>query len=216
MSNPSTAARTDFVSVHGLLLLVSFLALALVPTEARVWPVPLILPLGLYSFLVCLHPTLRSSVTWTRVGLRTRAVLLSTTAAIVASCAVLALYQIYVAPGMSHLYRYIPFGSFGGFVVGGALFCVFNAVFEEIVFRGILFDALRAARGLPVALVVTAVAFGFGHYGGYPPGWVGGVMAGFYGLVLGLLRLHSRGLGAPIVAHVFADATILVLLAEYG
>ena len=138
------------------------------------------------------------------------------TVVIVASSAVLFLYQVYAAPDLEHLHRYLPLERLGGFVVGGAIFSVCNAILEEIVFRGVLFDAVRAARGLPTALIVTSVAFGIGHYGGYPPGAAGGVLAGIYALALGILRVHSGGLGASIVAHVFADATIVTILARYG
>ena len=37
-------------------------------------------------------------------------------------------------------------------------------------------------------------------------------MAGVWGLLLGVLRLRSRGLLAPYVTHIAADATIVVLM----
>jgi membrane protease YdiL (CAAX protease family) len=150
------------------------------------------------------------------VGSWSPAVFLHMTVVIVASVAVLFLYQVYAAPDLANLHRYLPLGRLGGFVVGGAIFSVCNAILEEIVFRGVLFDAVRAARGLPMALIVTSVAFGIGHYGGYLPGVAGAVLAGIYAPALGILRVHSGGLGASIVAHVFADATIVTILARYG
>jgi membrane protease YdiL (CAAX protease family) len=92
--------------------------------------------------------------------------------------------------------------------VAGAFFSAFNALLEEVIFRGILLDALTAAIGASWAVVVQAVAFGVGHVHGYPPGPLGIALAAMYGLMLGLLRQRSGGLAAPWVAHVFADATI--------
>ena len=66
--------------------------------------------------------------------------------------------------------------------------------------------------GLPAAVVLQALAFGVLHLHGVPNGPVGMVMAGVWGLLLGVLRLRSRGLLAPYVTHIAADATIVVLM----
>jgi membrane protease YdiL (CAAX protease family) len=55
--------------------------------------------------------------------------------------------------------------------------------------------------------------FGIGHLGGYPPGLLGALLATLYGVALGLLRHFSKGIGAAVVAHVFADATIFGIVA---
>ena len=93
------------------------------------------------------------------------------------------------------------------------VFSFLNALLEEIIFRGILLDALDSQIGLRWALLVQAVVFGTGHMlGGYPPGVVGAVLAAIYGLMLVMLRVHSRGLAAPYLAHVVADATIALMV----
>ncbi len=58
---------------------------------------------------------------------------------------------------------------------------------------------------------MQAVAFGVAHLTGFPSGRAGALMAGGWGLLLGVLRVTSRGMAAPYAAHVAADATIAVL-----
>lgn len=68
---------------------------------------------------------------------------------------------------------------------------------EELAFRGMAYNAL-AKRGLPTVWVIaiTTLAFSLFHL---EPLRAPILLAS--GLVLGLLRWRTRGLGAPIVAH---------------
>jgi len=97
-------------------------------------------------------------------------------------------------------------------VAAGAGFSLLNAAVEEVIFRGVLQTALERVTGPIVAIVVQAVAFGVLHIVGVPTGVIGAVMAGGWGMLLGLMRWRTRGLLAPYVAHVAADATIFVML----
>ena len=94
----------------------------------------------------------------------------------------------------------------------GAGFSLFNAAVEEAIFRGVLQTALERVSGPVVAIVVQAVAFGVLHVVGVPTGVVGALMAGGWGLLLGLMRWRTQGLLAPYVAHVAADGTIFLML----
>jgi membrane protease YdiL (CAAX protease family) len=67
-----------------------------------------------------------------------------------------------------------------------------------------------------IALAATTVLFALGHLHGYPPGPLGAVLAGIFGLALGLLRLWTGGLGLAIAVHVCVDATIFGLLSCSG
>ena len=97
-------------------------------------------------------------------------------------------------------------------LVGGVGFSLVNAAVEEAVFRGVLQTALERVDGPVVAVVVQAAAFGLLHVVGVPAGAVGAVMAGTWGLLLGVMRWRTRGILAPYVAHVAADATIVCML----
>ena len=74
---------------------------------------------------------------------------------------------------------------------------------EEVVLRGVLFDALQQSAGdLPAALV-TSLAFALIHVPLY--GWQVVPLDFGVGIWFAGLRLTSGGAGAPTVAHLLAD-----------
>lgn len=97
-------------------------------------------------------------------------------------------------------------------VLAGAGFSLLNAAVEEAIFRGVLQGALHRVSGPVLAVVVQALAFGVLHVVGIPTGVVGAVMAGAWGVLLGVMRWRTGGIVAPYVAHVAADATIFCML----
>ena len=97
-------------------------------------------------------------------------------------------------------------------LAGGAVFAVLNATLEEVIWRGVLQPSLTAAWGARVAVVLQAASFGAQHAHGFPRGLLGVFLAGSWAVMLGLLRQHARGLLAPVLAHIVADATIAALV----
>jgi membrane protease YdiL (CAAX protease family) len=79
----------------------------------------------------------------------------------------------------------------------------FVAVAEELVFRGVLFDAVARAAGVFAACAVCAVAFAIVHVPLY--GWQALPLDIAVGVWLGGLRMLSGGVAAPAVAHTVAD-----------
>jgi membrane protease YdiL (CAAX protease family) len=77
------------------------------------------------------------------------------------------------------------------------------AALEELLLRGVLFDAVRSVSGDGVAVLVTALLFAVIHAPLY------GVQALpvdlCVGVFLGCLRVTTGGVTAPLVAHVLAD-----------
>ena len=95
----------------------------------------------------------------------------------------------------------------------GLFFVLVNAGVEEAAFRGVLLDSIHGAVGAIAALFVQAAVFGIAHYAhGVPDGPWGAVLSGGYGLMLGVIRLRSRGMLAPWIAHAITDAAIFVLI----
>src|SRR5262249_31202666 len=141
---------------------------------------------------------------WLAVGRLDVPVLAWTLAIIVVSCAALAVFHFSTAPDVSVLRAHTPRWAFDYYIAFLIVFSAVNALMEELIFRGVLFDALESQFGRWVALGVQAVVFGMGHtLGGYPPGVLGGVLATIYGLMQGGLRIYSRGLAASWAAHIF-------------
>lgn len=78
------------------------------------------------------------------------------------------------------------------------------AAVEEAIFWRMLQTALERVSGPVIAVVVQAVTFGLLHVAGVPTA----IMAGTLGLLLGVTRSRTRGVLAPYLAHVDADANI--------
>lgn len=98
-------------------------------------------------------------------------------------------------------------------VFAGLGFATLNALVEEFIFRGILWDGLeRLLSPVWLTLAIQAVIFGAIHYNGFPSGIIGMGLAAIYGAMLGVVRQQSQGLGAPVITHFFADLTIFLLI----
>lgn len=184
--------------------------------SCRQWPLIWLIPLLGYFALVGMIPPLRTSFRPWRFGTVSKTTVFATLIITLGSCAILAAFHLLTKPDVSHFGKLLPVHALGGIVVAGILFSLFNAIFEEVVFRGIFFDACAAQRGSVFAITVTSVIFGYGHMQGYPPGVLGAFLAGIYAVCLGWLRVYSGGLGLPILAHVAADATIYILVTKEG
>jgi membrane protease YdiL (CAAX protease family) len=178
----------------------------------RVWPFYLLVPLAGYALTISCVGPLRRSVNWLHLGRTGWDVVGAALAIIVVASAALLLWYVWLARDLSDMtnkLREIPFPSL---VALGLAFSIFNALLEEVLFRGILYEALDAEYGLWRAVVIQGVIFGVVHAQGVPRGAPGVVMASLYGVMLGWLRHLSRGMLWPFVAHIFADATIFLLL----
>ncbi len=77
------------------------------------------------------------------------------------------------------------------------------AALEELVFRGVLFEMVRDRSGATVALAVTTVLFALIHVPLYGIGAL--PIDVCVGVFLGCLRIATKGVTAPLVAHVVAD-----------
>ena len=183
---------------------------------AAYWPWYLAIPVFVYAGLCGMIPALRRSCAWIVLGKWDRPGLLATPLIIALSSLALILYQWTMAPDVHEFTARLPAKILGSVVLAGILFAAVNAILEELLFRGVLYDGVERQWGWKAAVLVTAAIFGIFHVHGYPPGAFGAVMAATYGLLLGWLRHRTQGLSLPILAHVFADATIFGILVHVG
>jgi len=134
---------------------------------------------------------------------------------LLSSVALVFWYQRYYWYDSSTLINYLrslnPYLLFGGIV---PLFAIFNAAFEEWLYRGVIFQTLLSTlKKVWLAILIQGIWFGAAHFlYGFPNGMVGFVMASFYGIVLGLIAWETKGILASFLMHVFADITIAILL----
>lgn len=88
---------------------------------------------------------------------------------------------------------------------------------EELVFRGVLFPALREAQSITVAVIVSAAFYGIFHqlvytaprdgFGGF---WYGLAEPTLVGVVLGLVRGATGSTRAAVAVHVGVGAFALI------
>jgi membrane protease YdiL (CAAX protease family) len=94
------------------------------------------------------------------------------------------------------------------------VFALVNAFSEEVVWRGVVQEALaRGIRSPWIVVPLQAASFALAHFeAGFPNGKLGYAMVFTWALSLGYLRIRTRGMLAPWVTHVLADATIALVL----
>ncbi len=107
----------------------------------------------------------------------------------------------------------VPRLSIIGLVAAGIGFALVNAVYEEGIFRSILFSHFRAGTGLWPAVFLQAIWFSFLHYqAGFPSGISGIVLTFVFGLMTVYLLLRSGGILMPVLLHFIADFSIFLLV----
>ena len=204
LSRPSAWAIASFGAIG--------CALNAIPGFAATWPLPLLVALGSWVLLVRRAPEGLALAVWFPRGRPDRVTWTLTVAfVVVASVALVSWFRL-AHPDVSDLSARIPAWPALALILLGVVFSVANALAEELVYRGILFGALERVWGAWPAMAIQALAFGLAHFHGFPRGWMGVALATVYGLMTGILRWRSRGLVAPLVAHVVADATIFAIL----
>jgi uncharacterized protein len=179
------------------------------------WPLPLAVILALYGLAVLATPSLRGSVRfWTR-GRVDRWSALSMVVFTVVAATALVLWRIYFAGDDIERFRgVVPDGVPAWAVLAGIVpYAMFNAAFEELVWRGALWQASEDAFGGKAALAITSLSFGLAHFRGFPSGILGVLLACIYGVMMGVVRYRTRGLFYPWVAHIFADVVIYSMVA---
>jgi len=86
---------------------------------------------------------------------------------------------------------------------GLLLFLIIGPVVEELFFRGYVYGFLRQAFGIPLSVVVSALAFAQMH-----GPWAVPQLAG--GIVFALAFEYSRNLWVPVGLHIGANSAVLL------
>ena len=215
MNETPTIQSKIWRASHGLALLVLIIATGLFPV-LRVWPWPWLVSIAAYFLLVAVVPPLRASFRPWRFGRVSTFSIVATLVIAVGSGAVLVVFHVFNRYALGFLPMLLPHRMLGSVFIAGVVVSILNGLFEEVVFRGVFFDAIEAPCGAWGAVAATAAIFGYAHMHGYPSGPLGALLAGIYGLALGWLRVITGGIGLPVIAHIAADATIFTIAARSG
>ncbi len=175
----------------------------------------LIVPILVYTALVLAARPLRKDTTWLAWGAVTPRLAVYSLVVVIVSSGALVLWYRLLHPDIAVFTRFFPPRPLYQLLVGGLGFALLNAIVEEVIYRGIIWQGLTKLIGTPWAvLVVQALFFGAAHIWGVPNGVVGVALAFIYGIMLGLIRMRAGGLLMAIITHVFADVVIFVILLE--
>jgi membrane protease YdiL (CAAX protease family) len=150
-----STAQTDWRLAHGVAFIL-LMACALAFPVLRRWPWVWLAPFVTYFVLVVCVSRLRRSMSWLRVGRLSLASITTTIAVMALTVLALVLFHTTVQPDVSDYRAAIPFDALGGVIIAGVVFTIVNATLEELVFRGVLFDALQSQWGVWVTLAATA------------------------------------------------------------
>ncbi|HJK97555.1 MAG TPA: CPBP family intramembrane glutamic endopeptidase [Polyangiaceae bacterium LLY-WYZ-14_1] len=151
---------------------------------------------------------------WRRGVLRSSDLGLALLFTAVAGAALVGWFSL-TSPDLGDLLAMIPSAPLPALVGVAVLFAAANALAEEVLYRGILFDALihRGRLGVTAAVIVQAVVFGMDHLHGFPRGAVGVGLATVYGSMMGVVRARCGGLLAPWLSHVLVDLVVFAVVA---
>jgi len=113
----------------------------------------------------------------------------------------------------NHYAEMVPDVSLPLLILMGIGFALINAVYEEGVFRSILFAHFSRVAGYPLALILQSTWFSFLHYrAGFPSGATGVGLTFVFGLMSGYLVQRTKGLLLPVLIHMVADLSIFILI----
>lgn len=96
-------------------------------------------------------------------------------------------------------------------------FAFINATVEEVYFRGILQATVsHGPDAIHTPVVLQGLFFGLIHLAptSVPHGVSGVLLTAAFGIALGYFRVLSRGLAAPIVAHLIADLGVFLIISS--
>jgi uncharacterized protein len=205
----ATAVRS-WDAVHVPLVATLYLGAFCLPVT---WPLPLVLILAGYGAALAGFPEARRTARFWRRGATDRATVLWMILFTLASAIALVAWRYGANVDMTRYGRFVPPGIPAWVLFAGVVpYAMFNAFFEELICRGILWQACEEVLGLRAALGVTSLCFGLWHYRGFPSGMLGVGLATVYGLMLGFVRVRTQGLLWPWVLHVLADTVIYALV----
>lgn len=198
-------------SLHGaLLLFLMSLAWILIPVQYAA--LQLFILFSVTTVLLWPFHVTRSAFSWVKIGRIDRVtwVLLYLTGVLSTGALILwAFWTKDLGAGLRMAQGFSHYPTWLVFAFGIPLFALFNAFAEEIVYRGVLQEALLRVFSSPVAILLQASAFAAAHVAsGFPNGVVGYVMTLVYGTMLGYVRVRTGGMLAPYLAHVLADLVI--------
>ena len=94
----------------------------------------------------------------------------------------------------------------GGFVLSLLAVGIVGPIFEELLFRGLVFGELRKVTHIRLAIVIQALIFGIYHMN-----VVQGAYAFLIGILLGYIYYRSSSILAPAIIHIAINSSSVII-----
>ena len=215
---PLSIRSGSIYTVHFNVFLLLYLLKDLYP-HLPYYPFNGLTHLVLYAYVVAMIPALRGTVGWLCMGKMTAKIWFTMATVIILGAPILVVWVREISPDLSRYASLVPNAPISVLLLYGVAFAAFNAAIEEIIWRGVMMEALDSAFGAGYcSLIIQAASFGAAHYrNGFPNNLSGSVLTFLGGLFFGLIRRKSRGMFGSWLAHFFGDmiAFALILLFVY-
>lgn len=208
-----TALRSGSSAAVDAIVMTDLLYAAVAIRVLGLWPLPAAVAVVAAFGLACRSPRAMLWRSWLRCGRSVPEAAWLLAATVVVTAVAVVAWQHFFDGQLPRAYRDAAHDQPVGLILSaGAGFALINAAVEEAQFRGVLQTSLEQLTRPAGAVLVQAAAFGLLHVVEIPTELVGAVMAGSWGVLLGVLRHRTQGILAPYVAHVAADLTIVAML----
>lgn len=112
----------------------------------------------------------------------------------------------FLAPSFERYENLANFITGGDFIPSLLTVGILGPIFEEILFRGLIFGELRKITKVRIALVIQAVLFGAMHYDVIQSSY-----AIVIGILLGFVYYRSNSIIAPMIVHIAINSSSVIL-----
>jgi membrane protease YdiL (CAAX protease family) len=180
----------------------------------RYWPISLIFPILVYYSIVLLYKK-NALKEYIPIGDITKRTILLIVMVSVVSILALMVWFFLLHPNKEQYAALFP--KVNTFILPfvGLGFAIINSLIEELMFRGIIYNNIEKyiSNNKILIILLQSIPFATLHYiGGFPNGYFGILLTFIYGILLGEIRSISKGLLAPIIAHIFTDFIIFYIV----
>ena len=172
-----------------------------------------LIPIVVYLLFIIAFKRIREEITWLKTGIIDKPTIYIIVFLVIISSGALVIWASLTKRDLTVFGNALPDCSLPVLILAGFGFALSNAVVEELLGRGILWNGFeKVFPSVTMTVLLQAAVFSIWHYNGFPGGIHGVIMVFLWSVVLGILRFRSRGLAAPVIAHFFSDAVIFTIL----
>jgi len=165
-----------------------------------------LIPVVLFTLVILFIPKVKSTIGWWHEEVINRKLMLQMLLAIGISGLGMFIYLKMNTSSIDRFIGMLPEGSLIFLIGMGIAYALLNAVVEEYIFRGMIWNALeKIMTNKSLVIFSQAAIFGITHYWGLPGGVSGVVLIFTWSLYLGYIRQKTGGILGVIGLHFGAN-----------